>query len=102
MYDDTKPAKRSTRSWLRIAAGAVAALLALGYATLHLPPVRQLALRQVFGRLERSGIVARAGGLDYNLATLTFHLSSLTLATPSSLSEPFFTAKEVRVRLATG
>ena len=105
MYDDTKPAKRSTRSrWKIVAAtvGAVAALLLLGYAALHLPPVRRLALRLAFGRLERSGIVARASGLDYNLATLSFHLSSLTLATPSTEAEPFFSARDVQVRLSSG
>src|SRR3954462_15312373 len=105
MYDDAKPAKRSTRSrWKMVAgaAGALAVLLALAFAALHLPAVRRVALRLALGRLERTGIVARADNLDYNLATLSFHLSNLTLATPSSTSEPFFSAKDVRVRLTRG
>jgi len=105
MFDDTKPAKRSTRSrWkiVAVSAGALAAVLVLGYAALHLPPVRRLALRLAFSRLERAGIVAHAGGLDYNLATLRFHLSSLTLATPSSEAEPFFSARDVQVSLSPG
>ena len=104
MFDDTKPAKRSTRSrWkiVAISAGALAAVLVVGYAALHLPPVRRVALRLALSRLERSGIVARADSLDYNLATFSFHLSNLTLAT-SSTAEPFFTAKDVRVRLTSG
>ena len=93
---------RSVRARLGIVAGILAAL-ALGYAALHSPAARRLALGLVLRRLERSGIVARADDLDYNLATLRFHLSNLTLATPSATStggEPFFTARDVRVRLA--
>ncbi len=93
---------RATLSRAWFAAGALVAAIALGYGALHLPPVRRLALRLALGRLERSGIVARADGLDYNLATLRFHLTNLTLATPASTAEPFFAAKDVRVRVTPG
>ena len=90
------------RSRLGIVAGILVAGLALGYAALHLPPARRLALRLILTRLERSGIIARAGGLDYNLATFEFHLKNLTLATPTATADPFFAAQDVRVRLTPG
>jgi outer membrane protein assembly factor BamA/autotransporter translocation and assembly factor TamB len=95
----TEPAKRSTRARLRIVAGTVAAALALGIGGLHLPSVRRLALRVIVNRLERAGIVARAGQFDYNLATLRFHLSDLVLATQSTADKPFIAVKDVRVTL---
>ena len=93
---------RSTRSRVWFVAGALVFALALGYTALHLPPARRLALRLALGRLERSGIVARADTLDYNLAAFRFHLSGLTLATSATPSDPFFTAKDVQVKLTTG
>jgi hypothetical protein len=92
----------SVRARLGIVAGILAAALALGYAALHSSPPAGWRSISVLRRLERSGIVARADGLDYNLATLRFHLSNLTLATPSgsSTGEPFFTARDVRISLA--
>ena len=90
------PRARAGR-WSRAEPVALAVVLALGYAALHLPSVvRRVALRLALGRLERTGIVAHADSLDYNLATLSFHLSNLTLATPSSPSAPFFFAAKAR------
>jgi hypothetical protein len=88
----TQPAKRSRRARSSIVAGTLLAALVLGFAALHLPSTQRLALRLALGRLEQSGIIARADRLDYNLSTLSFHLSGLTLATASATAEPFFAA----------
>jgi outer membrane protein assembly factor BamA/autotransporter translocation and assembly factor TamB len=74
--------------------------VALGFAGLHLPSTRRLALRFALSRLEHTGIVARADRLDYDLSTLHFHLAGLTLATRSATAEPFFAAKDVHVNLS--
>jgi outer membrane protein assembly factor BamA/autotransporter translocation and assembly factor TamB len=95
--NETTPAKRSTHARFGIVAGAVVA--ALGFAALHVPAVRGLALRAILSQLTRSGVVAHADRLDYNLARLRFHLSGVVLATPSTEAEPFLVARDVEVAL---
>jgi outer membrane protein assembly factor BamA/autotransporter translocation and assembly factor TamB len=98
---DAEPAKRSRRVRSSVVAVTLLVVLALGFAGLHLPSARRLALRFALSRLEHTGIIARADRLDYNLSTLNFHLAGLTLATSSATAEPFFAAKDVQVNLSS-
>jgi outer membrane protein assembly factor BamA/autotransporter translocation and assembly factor TamB len=97
---DAGPPKRSRRVRWSVVAVTLLVALALGFAGLHLPSTRRLALRFALSRFQQSGVIARADRLDYNLSTLNFHLAGLTLATPSSTAEPFFAAKDVQVNLS--
>jgi autotransporter translocation and assembly factor TamB len=78
----------------RIAAisGAIIVVALLAVATFHSRPVRARVLATAIAWLARTGYVARVGAIDYNLLTLTVHLSDVTLAASST---PFFSAKEV-------
>lgn len=78
----------------RIAAisGAIIVVALLAVAAFHSRPARARVLAAAIAWLARTGYVARVGAVDYNLLTLTVHLSDVTLATSST---PFFSAKEV-------
>ena len=93
--------RRPDETWLvRI---AVVALLALvGIAVLHTPPVRARVLGLVISRLARTGLVAQADRLDYNLAALVVRLHRVTLATPTARDTPFLTADDVHAALGWG
>ena len=59
-------------------------------------------LALLISRLARSGIVAHADRLDYNLATLDVRLHRVTLATSTALETPFLTADSVHAALGWG
>ena len=100
LMGDSEPEKRSRRVRLIVVSVTLLVAVALGFAGLHLPSTRRLALRFALSRLEYAGIIARADRLDYNLSTLHFHIAGLTLATRSATAEPFFAAKDVQVTLS--
>ena len=82
---------------------AVPLVLAIGVglilALLHAPFGRRAVLGFATGLLgERSGVRLQAERLDYNLLTLDFQLTDLSLAT-SDTETPFFSAGRVRVDL---
>jgi outer membrane protein assembly factor BamA/autotransporter translocation and assembly factor TamB len=83
---------------LRFLAGAAAAAL-IGAALLHAPPVRERVLRYAIAKAAAAGYVIHAEAIDYNLFTLSAHLSGLTVATAGSAAVPFFSAADVRVSL---
>ena len=80
-----------------IVAAAAAALIAV--AILHSPPFRERVLRYVAAQAAAAGYVVHADAIDYNLFTLSAHLSGLTVATSGAASTPFFAAKDVRASL---
>ena len=84
-----------TRRRIAIIGGGVVALALLAVVAIHSPPVRARVLRVLVSRLAESGYVVNAAGIDYNLATLTVHLSAVTLATSRAPSKPFFAAQEI-------
>src|SRR5207245_7798684 len=91
------------RRWLWLARIAVVALLALvGLAILHAPPVRARVLAMLISRLERTGIVAHADWIEYNLTTFDVRLHRVTLATTTALATPFLTADDVHAALGWG
>jgi len=91
------------RRWLWLARTAVVALLALvGLAILHAPPVRARVLAMLISRLERTGIVAHADWIEYNLTTFDVRLHRVTLATTTALATPFLTADDVHAALGWG
>ena len=57
------------RPWL-LGTAIVALAALIGLAVMHAPPVRARVLALLISRLTRTGIVAHADRLDYNLATL--------------------------------
>jgi len=77
-----------------MAGGAAAVLIAA--AIVHSPPFRQRVLRYVSAKVAATGYVVQAETIDYNLFTLSAHLSGVTIATPSAAATPFFAAKELR------
>jgi outer membrane protein assembly factor BamA/autotransporter translocation and assembly factor TamB len=82
------------RPWLT-ALGGAALLLLVAIAALHTAPVRAQILSMLLARLARTGIVAQAENLDYNLLTLDIRLRRVTLATAAAPSDPFLVAEEV-------
>lgn len=86
------------RRWLVVALALVigAGLL---LAVLHTPPARRSVLAFASGTLDdRYGVQLQAESLDYNLLTLNFELTGLSLAT-SETDTPFFSAGRVHVDL---
>src|SRR5215813_3690923 len=92
--------KRSVRSRsLSIAAGAFLAAALLAVALAHTPPARERVLAALAAQVAERGYVVRADGIQYNLLTLSLRLSNVTVATPTSPSTPFFSAKEISAAL---
>lgn len=79
---------------------ALVLLTLLGLGALHLPPVRQFALRQMVAWLEARQIGLSASQLDYNLAALSISLEDARLwSTAAPELEPFLTAEAIDVNL---
>src|SRR5437867_11373510 len=85
---------RRRNLWLAAPVGVVTLVL-VAAAALHTAPMRARMLSILLARLSRTGIVARAEQLDYNLLTLDVRLYRVTLAAASAPTEPFFTADQV-------
>src|SRR5215471_6031595 len=83
---------------VRILAGVAAASL-IAVAVLHAPPFRARVLRYVTAKAAAAGFVVRAAAIDYNLFTLSAHISGLTVATQGAAATPFFAVKELRASL---
>jgi len=87
---------------LALAAGALAGLILIGLAVLHLPSIRARVLDRARGYLEREfDIALGASSLSYNLFTRSIELRDLSLASTSS-GHPFLRADRAVIVLGPG
>src|SRR5262245_43870421 len=85
------------RRW-RIVAAAIAALILIVVAGLHLPFARARVLSWISAELGKRGISFKADRLTYNLFSLTIGLDRLAVAAAGG-GPPFFEADAVRLNL---
>ena len=87
------------RRWL-VAALALVIGTGVLLTFLHAPPGRRSMLAFASGFLDdRYGVEVQAERLDYNLLTLDFELTDLSLATSDETDTPFFSAARLHVDL---
>src|SRR5580765_205987 len=77
----------------RVLAGAISAVL-IAAAILHSRLSRDRVLRLVTSKAAEAGFILHADALDYNLFTLSAHLSGVTVARPGA-DTPFLSVKEL-------
>jgi outer membrane protein assembly complex protein YaeT len=87
---------------LALAAGALAGVILIGLAVLHLPSIRARVLDRARGYLEREfDIALGASSLSYNLFTRSIELRDLSLASTSA-GHPFLRADRAVIVLGPG
>jgi outer membrane protein assembly complex protein YaeT len=87
---------------LALLAGVLAALILMGLAVLHLPPVRSRVLDAGRAYAERQlGVAVRASSLDYNLLTRSIELRDLSVASATA-DQPFLETDRALVVLGPG
>jgi outer membrane protein assembly factor BamA/autotransporter translocation and assembly factor TamB len=79
----------------RVLAGAISAVL-IAAAILHSRLSRDRVLRLVTSTAADAGFILHADALDYNLFTLSAHLSGVTVARPGTADTPFLSVRELR------
>jgi outer membrane protein assembly factor BamA/autotransporter translocation and assembly factor TamB len=96
--DPPRRARRVLRWLVRLLVAAVIASLAL-VGVIHLAQVRAWVLGRTTRWLASHGVLLQASSLDYNLFTLSAHLSNVTVSTTRTPDQPFLKARQVEANL---